>query len=192
MNDIIQNIVTRRSVRKFQARQLDEESLKEILLAASYAPNAGGRQSPLIVVCQNATINDELGRLNRSISQQINAQRPPAAQANAVTSAPSPESAFYGAPTVVTLFAPRDWYNFTLDCAVTAQTIQLAAHSLGIGSCIIARALDLFETETGKKYLKEWKVGEEYEAKIHVLLGYADGEIPEAKPRKADGVIRIK
>jgi nitroreductase len=193
MNDVIQNIVTRRSVRKFQSRQLDEEALKEILLAASYAPNAGGRQSPLLVVCQNEAINDELGRLNRSISQQINAQRPAGAQANAVTSAePALESAFYGAPTVITLFAPKDWYNFTLDCAVAAQTIQLAAHSLGVDSCIIARALDLFETETGKKYLKEWKVGEEYEAKVHVLLGYADGEIPEAKPRKEDHVIRIK
>jgi nitroreductase len=194
MNDVIQNIVTRRSVRKFQSRQLDEEVLKEILFAASYAPNAGGRQSPLMVVCQNEAINDELGRLNRSISQEINAQRPPAAQANATINASrdmDPASAFYGAPTVITLFAPKDWYNFTMDCAAAAQTIQLAAHSLGVGSCIIARALDLFQTETGKKYMQEWKVGEDYEAKIHVLLGYPDGEPPEAKPRKEDQVIRI-
>jgi nitroreductase len=193
MNDIIQNIVTRRSIRKFQSRQLDEETLKEILLAASYAPSAAGRQSPLIVVCQNEAINDELGRLNRSIAQEINAQRPAGAQPNALTNAaPSLESAFYGAPTVITLFAPKNWYNFTMDCAAAAQTMQLAAHSLGIGACIIARALDLFETETGKKYMKEWKIDEEYEAKIHVLLGYADGETPEAKPRKEDHVIRIK
>jgi nitroreductase len=195
MNDIIQNIVTRRSIRKFLAKQVDEGCLKDILLAASYAPSAAGRQSPLIVVCQNEAINDELGRINRAIGQQL--QRPPADQADtqnaaAQTNDQAPASAFYGAPTVITLFAPKNWYNFTMDCAVAAQNMQLAAHALGVDSCIIARALETFETETGKKYMKEWNIDEAYEGKIHVLLGYGDGEAPEAKPRKEDHVIRVK
>jgi nitroreductase len=194
MNDIIQNIVTRRSIRKFQAKQVDEECLKDILLAASYAPNAAGRQSPLIVVCQNKEINDELGRINFSINQQL--QKPPVEKADtqsvaAKTGAPVPASSFYGAPTVITLFAPKNWYNFTIDCAVAAQTIQLAAHSLGIDSCIIARALETFETETGKKRMKEWNIDESYEGKIHVLLGYRDAEAPTAKPRQEGHVIRV-
>jgi nitroreductase len=192
MNEVIQNILTRRSINKFQKRQVDEECLKEILLAASYAPSARGRQSPLIVVCQNEKINNELGKINRAIFQQISAQAPPADQAAAAAAgAPAPESSFYDAPTVITLFAPRNWYNFTIDCAVAAQNMLLAAHSLGIGSRIIARALETFETETGKKYMKEWNIGEEYEAKIHVILGYADGAIPAAKPRKEDRALRI-
>jgi nitroreductase len=207
MNEIIQNIVTRRSIRKFQTQQVDEESLTEILLAASYAPSASGRQSPLIVVCQNEKINDELGKINRVLAQQlragplfqqINAQTPTAEQNQADTpkdtasiADPALESAFYGAPTVITLFAPKNWYNFTMDCAVAAQNIALAAHSLGVSSCIIARALETFETETGKQYMKKWNIDETYEGKIHVLLGYMNGKTPEAKPRKEGHILRV-
>jgi nitroreductase len=207
MNKIIQNIVARRSVRKFQERQVDEESLTEILLAASYAPSASGRQSPLIVVCQNEKINAELGKINRALAQQIragpvfqqiNAQTTPTEQTQADTpkdtagiADPALESAFYGAPTVITLFAPKNWYNFTIDCAVAAQNITLAAHSLGVSSCIIARALETFETETGKNYMKAWNIDETYEGKIHVLLGYMNGASPEAKPRKEGHILRI-
>jgi nitroreductase len=207
MNEIIQNILTRRSIRKFQARQVDEACLKEILLAATYAPSASGRQSPLIVVCQNEAINDELGKINRALAQQmrtqpafqqINAQMAPAEQDQteapkdaANIADPALESAFYNAPTVVTLFAPKNWYNFTIDCAVAAQNMALAAHSLGVDSCIIARALDTFETETGKKYKKEWNIDDTYEGKIHLLLGYMNGKAPEAKPRKEGHIIRV-
>jgi nitroreductase len=180
----------RRSVRKFQARQIEEEVLSEILAAGLWAPNAGGRQSPLFVVCQNAAINEELGRINLEANKQLNrpalkpGESPPQAS-------PADSGAFYGAPTVVTIFAPRDWYNFTIDCGAAAQNLALAAHSLGVGSCIIARAKEVFETETGKNYMKEWNVDESYEGKIHVILGYPDGEKPEAKSRKEDRIIRI-
>jgi nitroreductase len=190
MNDLIRAMMDRRSIRKFQERQLDEETLAEILSAGSWAPNAGGRQSPLFVVCQNAAINEELGRLSVEINGRLNRPAPKPGESLPQAS-PASASAFYGAPTVVTIFAPKNWHNFTIDCGVAAQNMVLAAHSLGVGSCIIARALELFETETGKNYMRKWNIGEDYEGKIHVILGYRDGEQPEAKPRKEGRVIRI-
>jgi nitroreductase len=197
MNGVIENIISRRSIRKFAARQIEEKLLEEILLAGSYAPNAGGRQSPLIVVCQNEKINNELGEINFEANRQIT-NRP---VDPGTTKAPEPSqtaatvvsgNAFYGAPTVITIFAPKDWYNFTIDCAVAAQNMILAAHSFGIASCIIARAKETFETEAGKKYKHEWNIEDMYEGKIHVLLGYGEGEIPAAKARREGNVVIIR
>lgn len=62
--------------------------------------------------------------------------------------------------------------------------------SLGIGSCMIARAAEVFATERGKEIQAEWGISEEYEAKLHLLLGYPEGEIPEAASRRDGRIIR--
>jgi nitroreductase len=198
MNEVIKNIISRRSIRKFQSRQIEEDTLNEILLAGAYGPSAGGRQSPVFAVCQNQQINEELGKINFEILKQIMDKRPPMDPKAKTQEKPkamdfsSVNSAFQGAPTVITLFAPKDWYNFTIDCAVSAENMMLAANSLGIASCMIARAQETFETDFGKKLKAEWGIDDIYEAKIHVILGYQDGETPEPKPRKDDRIIRIK
>lgn len=179
MNELMSIIQERRSVRKFKAEQVSREHLDFILLAGTYAPNAGGRQSAIIVACQNAAINDELGRINLEIYRKMQGQ----ANFN---------NAFYNAPTVVTLFAPEDWYNFTVDCCLAAENMALAAHSVGVGSCIIARATETFSTERGKALQREWRIDETYEAKIHLILGYPDGTAAPAKPRDGDRIIVIE
>lgn len=45
MNSIIENILTRRSIRTFRETQISEEDLNTILTAGSYAPNGMGTQS---------------------------------------------------------------------------------------------------------------------------------------------------
>ena len=60
----------------------------------------------------------------------------------------------------------------------------LEATSLGISSCIVARAEDTFDNEEGIAYMKEWDVPENYIARCFVLLGYCEGEYPKGKERK--------
>lgn len=65
---------------------------------------------------------------------------------------------------------------------------MLAAHSLGIASCWIHRAKEEFETDEYKELLKSFGVKGEYEGIGHCVLGYADGELPEAAVRKENRV----
>lgn len=190
MNQVMNSILSRRSIRKYQEKQLEKEHLETILQAGIYAPNAGGRQSAIFVVCQDRKLNEELGALNIQKLKEILNNRPvekrlplPGAEDGI-----QPKSAFRGAPTVVTLFAPKGWYNFTLDCAVAAENMMLAAQSLGVGSCMIARAAETFDTPRGKEIQRKWEISEEYEAKLYVLLGYPEGDVSPAKPRR-DGRI---
>jgi nitroreductase len=194
MNDIINNMVERRSIRKYKAEQITEAELEAILQAGIYAPSAGSRQSAIIVVCQNAEINVALGKINKAAfkgkmsteTSYISKEQPSIADNAAI------QSGFYNAPAVLTLFAPKHFSNSTADCCVAAQNIMLAAHSLGIGSCMVARAEDTFASEAGQRFQKEWGIDETYEARIHVTLGYpATPEPPKAKPRKDARIKRI-
>jgi len=203
MSEIMETIIERRSIRKFKPEQLTKEHLDTIMLAGSYAPSAGGGQSPVFVACQNTELNEELGQLNVEVMKQVQAElnaevvkklKAALNESEEQKERPKPpeiNNAFYGAPTVVTFFAPKGWYNFTVDCCLAAQNMALAAHTLGVGSCVIARAPEVFATKRGLELQQEWGLDDTYEAKLHLILGYPDGAAMEAKPRRDGQVIVI-
>ena len=66
-----------------------------------------------------------------------------------------------------------------------------AAHAVGLGSCWVNRAKEVFETEEGKALLKKWGVEGNWVGVGNCILGYAD-ETPEAKPRKEGYIVKVK
>ncbi len=66
MNETIENLKTRRSIRKFKDEQITDDELKTILEAGTYAPTGRGLQSPKIVVIQNPDTIREFSDWNRS------------------------------------------------------------------------------------------------------------------------------
>lgn len=191
MNEVIKNIINRRSVRKYTAEQIQRENLDEILLAGLYAPCAGGRQGVLFLVCRNAELNEHLGRINKAGFKgrfstddcYISREQP------SVADDPDIQSGFYGAPCVVTLFGLKNFLYAGQDCAAAAENMMLAAHSLGIASCMVGRAEETYYSELGLSLLQKWNVPRGYIPVCHVLLGYLDGEVPVGKPRKYGRII---
>ena len=53
MNDVLQNILTRRSVTKFKEEQIKDEELELILKAGVYAPSGMNKQTWQFTVVQN-------------------------------------------------------------------------------------------------------------------------------------------
>lgn len=193
-NQVLECILTRRAIRKYRPEQISEEQLEAILLAGAYAPSAGGRQSAVMVVCQNRDINEGLGAINRAMFYQgraLTAALHVSAEQPSIADDLSIASAFYGAPTVITLFAPKGSLCGDADCCVMAENMMLAAHSLGVGSCLVGRARDAFVSDLGQRLQRDWGISENYEATFHVALGYIDGELPKAKPRREDRIKRI-
>ena len=66
MNQTIEDLKTRRSIRKFKDEQISDEDLKTILETGTYAPTGRGAQSPKIVVIQNPETIKEFSAWNRS------------------------------------------------------------------------------------------------------------------------------
>lgn len=139
MPDIMETILHRRSIRRFSERQLDEEALQQILQAGLYAPSAGGRQGVIFAVCQDRKMNERLGKIKRANSspRMANGTNYVSREQPSIADDPKLIDAFYGAPTVITMFAPKNFLFSAEDCALAAENMMLAADALGVGSCYI-------------------------------------------------------
>ena len=67
MNETIQNIITRRSVKKYTSQPVPRELIAEICKAGTYAPTGMNSQSPLIIAVTNRELRDRLSRMNLSL-----------------------------------------------------------------------------------------------------------------------------
>ena len=194
MNEIIKKMLTRRAIRRYQDRQLDEETLEQILQAGLYAPSAGNNQRSRIVVCQDKEINERLGKLSRyvqfkdgdpaEIAQSISAEQPSIKDDLTIM------DGFYGAPTVLTIFSPKMGYTYH-DAAMIAENIWLAAHFLDVGACYVGRTEEVFATEYGQMLRRKWGIADDLVAVGNVLLGYREGPAPRDKPRKEGRILRV-
>ena len=67
MNPVIENMMERRSVRKFKPDLPTKEELNEIIEAGLYAPTGRGLQSPRFIVVTDPELIHELAEGNRRI-----------------------------------------------------------------------------------------------------------------------------
>ena len=194
-NEVIKNIMHRRAIRRFETRQIEESALQQILQAGLYAPSAGGRQGVLLVVCQDKEINERLGKIKRSNSnpKMATATSYVSREQPSIADDPNLRNAFYDAPTVITMFAPKNFLFSAEDCAVAAENMMLAADSLGIGSCCIGAGWTAFADSYGQEILRRWGIRTDYYAVMQLLLGYPrEGDNhPTPKPRKDNRIIRV-
>ena len=166
MNNTINDIMNRRSIRKYKPEQITREELDIILQAAICAPTGKNRQSPILIAVQNKEVRDLLSRMN---AQVLGADVDP----------------FYGAPTVVVVLAKADSPHAVQDGSLVLGNMMTAAKAIGLGSCWINRAREVFDSAEGKQLLARWGVEGEYIGVGNCILGYPDEE-PVMKPRKPD------
>lgn len=174
MNETLNVLETRRSVRAFdQSRMPTDQLISEVVKAGEYAPTGRGMQSPRIVVITNKAVRDRLSQLN--------------AEVMGVTSDP-----FYGAPVILLVLADRSRPTYLYDGSLVMGNLMNAAHAVGLGSCWIHRAREVFSSEEGKQLLTQWGIAGDYEGIGHVALGYALNEPAQAKPRKDDYTVWVR
>lgn len=171
--DAMQNLLTRRSVRKYKPDMVPQEKLDKILEAGTYAATGMGRQSPIILAVTDKAMRDRLSKMNAAIM--------------GVDSDP-----FYGAPVVLVVLADKNVPTYIYDGSLVMGNLMNAAHAEGIASCWIHRAKEEFNSEEGKKILKDLGITGDYEGIGHCILGYADGDEPAAKLRKENYVYSVK
>lgn len=173
MSEVINNMKTRRSIRKYKPDMVQEDVLNRIIEAGTYAATGMGKQSPIIIAVTNKEIRDKFSKMNAEIM--------------GVDSDP-----FYGAPVVLIVLADKARPTYVYDGSLVMGNLMLAAHAEGIGSCWIHRAKEEFESAEGKAFLKSLGIEGDYEGIGHCVLGYVDGEEPKAMPRKENYVYCVK
>lgn len=194
-SEIMETIMHRRAIRRFEEKQIEEDVLQQILQAGLYAPSAGGRQGVLFAVCQDKEVNERLGKIKRGNSNPsmataisyVSKEQP------SIADDPNLKNAFYDAPTVITMFAPKNFLFSAEDCAVAAENMMLTADSLGVGSCYIGQGWTAFADPYGQEVLRHWNVRTDYYAVMQLLLGYPreGDEHPTPKVRKDGRILRV-
>ena len=173
MNDVLETIKSRRSIRKYKSDMVPQDKLEKIIEAGTYAATGMGKQSPIIVAVTNKELRDKLSAMNAKIM--------------GVNSDP-----FYGAPVVLIVLADKNRPTYVYDGSLVMGNLMLEAEAQGIGSCWIHRAKEEFESEEGKELLRSLGIEGDYEGIGHCILGYADGDAPKAAPRKDSYVYYVE
>ena len=169
MNETMKTLIERRSCRSYKAEQIKKEELDAVLRAGIWAPTGMNRQhTKLVAVCDPETVS-RLSKMNTAVMGTAN-------------------DPFYGAPCVVIVFGDSNVYTYVEDGSLAMGNMMNAAHSLGLGSCWIHRAKEMFESEEGKALMAKWGIPESYKGVGNCILGYIDAP-PADRPRLEGRII---
>ena len=152
-NNFLSLIKTRRSVRAYKPQPVPSEALDAVLEAGTYAPTGGGRQSPTIIAITDPKYRQEIARLNAEVMGNNT-------------------DPYYGAPVVILVLADGSANTFVEDGSCVLENMMLAAHALGLGTVWVHREREIFDSESGKALLREWKLPETLRGVGAIALGY--------------------
>ena len=169
MRETLIDIKERRSCRKYTQQPVEKELLEAVLEAGTFAATGHGTQSPRMVVAQQPELVKRLSDMNAVVWGK-------------------PIDPFYGAPVAVIVFADTQAATGRQDACLVMGNLMLAAHAVGLGSCWINRAKEMFATPEGAELMRGWGLDPSaYEGMGICVLGHAaEGALHPAKPRKPD------
>ena len=172
MNEVIKAIKDRRSIKSYKPDAVPAELLDAILEAGTYAPTGRNMQSPIIIAVTDKNLRDKISKLNAEVMGMDG-------------------DPFYGAPAVLVVLADKSRNTYLYDGSLVMENLMLAAHSLGLGSCWIHRAKEVFDSEEGREILASLGIEGDYEGIGNCIVGYTQNPPAERKPRKENYVYKI-
>ncbi len=168
MNETINTILTRRSVREYTKEQITDEQLNLILECAKNAPSGHNKQPWKFIVVQSKELIDEMSRVcyDENLRKGYEWYQ-----------GEDYYSPFYDAPTVIFILKyKRPNELAVIDCGLATENIVIAAKSLGLGSCILNDAMTLFDVKFGDTYYKKLHITDDFEPYTAISLGYPNEE----------------
>ena len=176
-DDLIDNIMSRRSIRKYKDMPVEREKLEKITLCGINAPNGMNRQPWQIRVVDNPEYIN-------GITEVYVKQNPGMADQDGF------KNMFRNAPAVIFVASPIDGSG-QLDCGMLAENMMLAAQAMGLGTCCLGGPISFMKNnDEALPYLKQLQIPTDYSLAYAIAVGYPD-ESPEAKPRDEGKIMFI-
>jgi nitroreductase len=168
-NQVVNTIMARRSIRKYNPMPVERETMDLILKCGINAPNGQNKQSWEVRVVDNPALMTEF--------KEAMAKGHPDMNADMV------KGCFRDAPTMVFIARDKSYDFSAYDCGLLAENMMLSAWSVGVGSiCLGSPVRFLTDNAECAPCLTKLGFSEGYELCLCVGFGYADEE-PAAKPR---------
>lgn len=181
---IIDNILTRRSIRKYTDQPIPQEKLDSILKCGIFAPSAINSQPWEVRVIQNPDILKEISK------RHIDYLR---IEKKEITD-PENHSINYHAPILIIIaraIKGTGTLPTLLDCGLLLQNIMLAAHAHNLGTCPLGGIVPFLNHTANIDLIHLFNIPSDYQISITLALGYPD-ENPEAPIRHTDKVKYIR
>jgi len=172
--EVIEAIYKRRSIRSYENRGVDSETVRRLLKAAVQAPSAMNEQPWAFGVFQGAELLRQYSARAKTALLQAMAQGPPRAELLNMVSDPH-FNMFYDAPLLIVLYAIEGSEQAAEDCCLAGENLMLAGAGLGLATCPIGLAKLWLNLPAVKK---EFDIPEEYRAVLPVVLGYSASAPP--------------
>ena len=157
MNEVIRNILTRRSVRKFTDKKIEREALEILLKVACAAPSGMNKQTWQFTLVDDVNKIQELAYAVGKVLDRENYD-------------------IYKPAALIIPSNLRDSAWGMEDNACALENIFLAAHSLGIGSVWINQLRHCCDVPEVRAILTNWGIPKEHVVYGIAALGYQDGE----------------
>jgi len=187
LNQVIETMIKRRSIRKYKPDQVSEEELSAILDAGVYAPSGGNNQTSHMIVIQNKQILEEIKQL---VKQEFSKMEIVPGMYKSIensirASQKGDYDFFYNAPTLIIIANQRGYGNAIADCACVLENMMIAASSLNVGSCWINQLRWLDENSVIRNKLYQLGLLETETVCGGLSLGYPNMLV--AQPLKRTG-----
>lgn len=155
MNEVMNNILTRRSIRKFTDTPISREILDDLVQAALHAPSGMGKQIWKFTVVTN---KNAIKRLAEAIKTTLN----------------RPGYDLYCPAAIIIPSNLRDSNWGKEDDACALENIFLAANSYGVGSVWINQLQNICDTPAIRDILNDFGVPANHVVYGMAALGYPD------------------
>ena len=155
---VIENIMSRRSIRKYTDQAVPRDVLNKIIECGINAPNGMNKQMYEVKVVDDPASTALL-------AEKLNG--------------------LYKAPVYMFIAASNAYDMSKIDCGLLSENVGLSAWAYGIGS--INLGMPVRALKENPEILSQLGFGEEYEICLVLALGFPD-ETPDAKPRVAEKV----
>ncbi len=183
MNQVIETIRSRRSVRAYEAKPVPRDLVNAVIEAGNEAPSAMNSQPWRFVVVEDAAAKKKLLSAAmpkaKAITEKVKDVDPERYEAIKKRYAELPDPVYYSAPVVVFVIGSGNYAAHS--CPLACENMMLAAHALGLASCWVGFGAMVTDDPEVRKLL-ELKDGDEIFGPI--LLGYPKAHPP--RPPKKD------
>lgn len=172
MNAVMENLLTRRSIRAFEEREIPAAELNQILKAAQYAPSGMNRQTWQFTV---VTDREKIQQLAAAVEKELGREG----------------YNMYSPQVLIIPSNEKDSPFGREDNACALENIFLAAHSFGIGSVWINQVRDIADRPSIRSLLRSFSIPDSHTVYGMAALGYP-APAPKKPVEKTGKIVIIK
>jgi nitroreductase len=196
MDDILEIMKSRRSIRRYKQKDVPDELLKKIMEAGRWSPSGDNAQPWRFIVVRDPGVKKAMGKIATEgsgrrftaeyftghMQERFKGLKDKEKQAKAFQKLRSGavSSFLADAPVVIVVCAKLDVWDVPYDAAMATQNMQLMAHALGLGTCVVVAPVSDMRDDI--KTMELLNVPHGYKIVAPLAIGYPD-ESPNPRPR---------